>query len=286
MSASFNGVDIYIITDKQTGYRFDVNLKLKDELPLAGLIKPVVCHGFHSNRLTCGHATSITVIDTRRSALLRNIQLGPRDTVSDLSTSEKFIAAGTIDGKVYLFDSMRNRLNFTAGGYVHSVSIHRSMILAATSTRIYIWSLSKSGQPLGLKCYNINPDDDILWACFNPFECRTGSIPFLLGRSSQHSTWERDFRPMIKRRYSLVRRELILSVTGKSEKKLNIRGLPSKQIIQSIPLEGEPQMLWSDHRNLFVVYLGSSMVETMKIRHYGFPAACFESVSLLLADGP
>ena len=255
-------------------------------MPLAGLVPPVVCHGFHSNRLTCGHAASLTVIDTRQRALLRNIQLGPRDTISDLSTSEKFVAAGTIEGKVYLFDyTETNRLNFTAGDYVYSVSIRSSMVLAATSSRIYIWRLDKSGLPLGLKSYSINPLDDIMWACFNPFEGRSGSIPFLLGRSGQGPTWERDFRPMIKRRYGLVGRELMLSVTGDSEKNLNIRDLPSKRIIRSIPLKREPQMVWSDHRNLFVVYVDSSRIETMKIRRYRFPAVRFESVCLRLPDG-
>ena len=57
--------NIYIITDKQTRYHFDANLKLRGvELPLAVLVPPIVCHGFHSNRLACRHAASLTVIDT------------------------------------------------------------------------------------------------------------------------------------------------------------------------------------------------------------------------------
>jgi hypothetical protein len=35
------------------------------------------------------------------------------------------------------------RLDFKAGNNVHSVSIRDSMILAATSKRVYIWGLDK-----------------------------------------------------------------------------------------------------------------------------------------------
>jgi hypothetical protein len=72
------------------------------------------------------------------------------------------------------------RLDFKAGNNVHSVSIRDSMILAATRKRVYIWGLDKQGEPHGPDSYGLNPKDDVLWTCFNPFQRQPGNVPYLV----------------------------------------------------------------------------------------------------------
>ena len=255
-------------------------------MQLGSLVPRIICHAFYSRFLVCGHRACVTVVNTRRRALVKKIQLDPQDTITEITADKRLIMVGTLNGRVHLWDySGIQMLDFAAKGYVHSVSIHNSTILAATDGSVHIWNLDSHRRPQSPQSYNVNTQDAILWICFNPFETQSGT-PFLVGRPGDKPTWERDCRPMINRSYGVATKRLALSVVGDRRRQVNVRALKSKRLVWSVPLNEEPQMLWSDHKNLFVVYLGSRRVEMMKLSRLPYIPTRFESVSLLLADGP
>lgn len=286
-------MEIFIITDMNTGYRFDTSLNLRQTLNLGPLgdFTTVSCHGFHSNLLA--YATnngSLTMINTRKSTLVKRIHVAP-DFFTEISMTRKFIMAGTAGGIVHLWDRTGTlRLEFKAGDYVHSVSIRDSMIMAATNKRVYIWDLDRHGEPRGPDLYGLNIQDDVLWACFSPFQRQPGNVPFLIGKPGYKPQWERDFRPMILRAYSAEERQFALSTTGRKRKRLKVRDLESRHVIRNIRLKGEPHMLWTNCELLFVVYNNSKRVEMTSLNGDGRSitnrSAYLESVSLHLLDGP
>jgi hypothetical protein len=148
-----------------------------------------------------------------------------------------------------------------------------------------MWHLNSEGLPLGHKTYGVNPQDPILWACFNPYETGSGT-PFLVGRPGQEPTWERDYRPMIKKGCGLgTKRLALLSEKRTDGRWVNIRDLKSKRMIGSVLLAKEERMLWSNHGRLFVVYWGSKRVEMIRLNRLLSFAGRFESVSLILPNG-
>jgi hypothetical protein len=229
------------------------------------------------------------MINTRRLALVKEVHIAG-DFFMAISMTRKFIMAGTEGGVVRLWNSSGAlRLDFKAGNYVHSVSIRDSMILAATSKRVYIWGLDKQGEPHGPDSYGL-PTDDVLWACFNPFQRHPGNVPYLVGKPGCKPQWERDFRPMILKAYSAAEKEFALSTTGRKGKLLKVRDLESGRVIRNIRLKAEPHMLWTNRELLFVVYHGSSRVEMAPLnadtRSITNRSVYLESVSLQLPDGP
>jgi WD40 repeat protein len=211
--------DIFVITYKQTGYRFNANLNLKQTLSLREHCSSLSCHGFHSNLLVCGNIDgSIQLFDTQQEILLKQIRLG-NDTISDISMNSKFIIAGTIGGAVHLRTHTGvHKYSFKTNDYIHSVSISESTILVATRRRVYIWNLDKRGRPYNRQNFALDPTDEAQWACFNPFWRRHGKATFLIGSPGSSPKWERQVRPIIKRIYGSTELEYALSISGKERK--------------------------------------------------------------------
>jgi hypothetical protein len=90
------------VTDKGTGYRLNVDLGLRDEFQLGSLVPEIACHVFYSQFLVCSHTGCITVVDVRQRALIRTIKLDSTDIALDIAADDKFILAGTLNGKVYV----------------------------------------------------------------------------------------------------------------------------------------------------------------------------------------
>jgi hypothetical protein len=202
--------------------------------------------------------------------------------------NNNFIIIGTISGTVHLRTYTGvHKYSFKANDYIHSVSISDSTILAATRRIVYIWNLDKYGRPYNRQNFVLSCTDKVLWACFNPFEKRPGNAPFLTGNLGHGPRWERQVRPIIKRIYGSRELEYVLSISGKKGKQLKVRDLESKRLIRTIILKKKPQMLWSDHESIFVVYPGAKWVEMVDIGgdlSIAHGPACLESVSLILLD--
>lgn len=230
------------------------------------------------------------MIDTRRLLLLKHVYV-PNDFFTEIAMTQKFVMGGTERGVVRLWSrSGAQRLDFRTDGCVHSVSIRDSVVLAASSKYVYVWQLDKHGTPQGPDSYSLNPQDDILWACFNPFERQPGTAPYLVGKYGCKPQWERAHRPMILKAYSAKERECVLSTTGRLGRWAKIRDLESQRILRNIRLKAEPHMIWTNRESLFVVYRGSRTVEMtpLQVEHGSITdrSAYLESVSLHQLEGP
>lgn len=230
------------------------------------------------------------MIDTRRLTPVKEIYV-PNDFFTETSMTGKYIMAGTENGVVRLWDrSGTQKLDFKADDYIHSVSIRDTMILAASSKRVYLWQLDKYGKPHGPDSYSLNPKNNILWVCFNPFQRQPRSVPYLVGKSGYKPQWERARRPMILKAYSANEKEYAISTIGRCGRLLKIRDLKTEQVIRSIRLKAEPDMIWANREALFVIYPYSRTVEKtllkVESRSITNRSIYLESVSLYQPHGP